>query len=86
MIPEQTYFPDPALDRAFGVVMALATEVWVLKDRVAGLEAQLVARGMVDREALSREPADDVAREEREAFVAHLMQNLLGVQQAKGTR
>jgi hypothetical protein len=86
MIPEQTFFPDPALDRAFGVVMALATEVWVLKDRVAGLEAQLVARGMVDREALSREPADDVAREEREAFVAHLMQNLLGVQQAKGTR
>ena len=86
MIPEQTFFPDPALDRAFGVVMALATEVWVLKDRVAGLEAQLVARGMVDREALSREPADDVAREEREAFVAHLMQNLLGVQQAKGPR
>ena len=86
MIPEQTFFPDPALDRAFGVVMALATEVWVLKDRVAGLVAQLVARGMVDREALSREPADDVAREEREAFVAHLMQNLLGVQQAKGTR
>ncbi len=86
MIPEQTFFPDPALDRAFGVVMALATEVWVLKDRVAGLEAQLVASGMVDREALSREPADDVAREEREAFVAHLMQNLLGVQQAKGTR
>ena len=86
MIPEQTFFPDPALDRAFGVVMALATELWVLKDRVAGLEAQLVARGMVDREALSREPADDVAREEREAFVAHLMQNLLGVQQAKGAR
>lgn len=86
MIPEQTFFPDPALDRAFGVVMALAAEVWVLKDRVAGLEAQLAARGLVDREALSREPADDAAREEREAFVAHLMQNLLGVQQAKGTR
>jgi hypothetical protein len=86
MIPEQTFFPDPALDRAFGVVMALATEVWVLKDRVAGLEAQLAGRALVDRDALSREPADDVAREEREAFVAHLMQNLLGVQQAKGAR
>ena len=58
MIPEQTFFPDPALDRAFGVVMALATEVWVLRDRLAALEA----------------------------FVAHLLQNLLGVQQAKGTR
>jgi hypothetical protein len=86
MIPEQTFFPDPALDRAFGVVMALATEVWVLKDRVAALEAQLGARGLVDREALAREPSEDAVREEREAFVAHLMQNLLGVQQAKGTR
>ena len=86
MIPEQTFFPDPALDRAFGVVMALATEVWVLRDRLAALEAQLAGRALVDRDALSREPADDVAREEREAFVAHLMQNLLGVQQAKGTR
>ena len=65
MIPEQTFFPDPALDRAFGVVMALAQEVWVLRERVAGMEAQLA---------------------EREAFVAHLMQNLLGQQQAKGTR
>ena len=32
MIPEQTFFPDPALDRAFGVVMALAQEVWVLSE------------------------------------------------------
>jgi hypothetical protein len=86
MIPEQTFFPDPALDRAFGVVMALASEVWVLKDRVAGLEAQLAERGFIDRGALSREPSEDAVREEREAFVAHLMQNLLGVQQAKGTR
>ena len=43
-------------------------------------------RRLLDREALSREPADDAVREEREAFVAHLMQNLTGVQQAKGTR
>ena len=86
MIPEQTFFPDPALDRAFGVVMALATEVWVLKDRVAALEAQLGSRGLLDRDALSREPAEDAVREEREAFVAHLMQNLMGAQQAKGPR
>jgi len=86
MIPEQTFFPDPALDRAFGVVMALATEVWVLRDRLAALETQLAGRALVDRAALSREPTDDAAREEREAFVAHLLQNLLGVQQAKGTR
>ena len=86
MIPEQTFFPDPALDRAFGVVMALAQEVWVLRDRVAGIEAQLAARGILDVSQLNQEPGRDNRAAEREAFVAHLMQNLLGEQQAKGTR
>ena len=31
--PEQTFFADPALDRAVGMIMALATEVWVMRDR-----------------------------------------------------
>lgn len=86
MIPEQTFFPDPALDRAFGVVMALAQEVWVLRDRMAAMEAQLAERGALDLAKLKAEPAGDERAAEREAFVAHLMQNLLGVQQAKGPR
>jgi hypothetical protein len=86
MIPEQTFFPDPALDRAFGVVMALAQEVWVLRDRVAAMEAQLAERGALDLARLNEEPRTDERAAERDAFVAHLMQNLLGAQQAKGTR
>ena len=86
LIPEQTFFPDPALDRAFGVVMALAQEVWVLKDRVAALEAQLAARGALDVAKLNEEPESDERAAQREAFVQHLMQHLLGVQQAKGIR
>ena len=86
MIPEQTFFADPALDRAFGVVMALAQEVWVLRDRVAAMEAQLVDRGVLQIEKLNEEPAGDERAAEREAFVAHLMQSLLGAQQSKGTR
>jgi hypothetical protein len=86
MIPEQTFFPDPALDRAFGVVMALAQEVWVLRDRVAAMEAQLAERGALDVAGLNEEPRTDERAAERDAFVAHLMQNLMGVQQAKGTR
>ena len=81
---EQTFFPDPALDRAFGVVMALAQEVWVLKDRVAALEAQLAERGGLDIAKLNAEPVTDERAAEREEFVRHLMQNLLGVQQSKG--
>jgi hypothetical protein len=86
MIPEQTFFPDPALDRAFGVVMALATEVWVLRDRLHAIEGQLAERGALDLERLGREPERDERAAEREAFVSHLLQNLMGVQQAKGTR
>lgn len=86
MIPEQTFFPDPAIDRAFGVVMALAQEVWVLRDRVAAMEAQLADRGALDVAKLNEEPRADERAAERDAFVAHLMQNLLGEQQSKGTR
>jgi hypothetical protein len=85
--PEQTFFSDPALDRAFGVVMALATEVYVLRDRLAALEAQLAARGLLDRAALDAEPSPEelAARAaDRDAFVAHLMQHLLGQQVSSG--
>ena len=89
MIPEQTFFPDPALDRAFGVIMALAQEVWVMRDRMAALEAQLAKRGVLDIAKLDEEPRgeEETAQRgaERDAFVAHLMQNLLGEQQSKGT-
>ena len=84
MKPEQTFFQDPALDRAFGVVMALAQELWVLRDRVAAMEAQLAERGVLDSKKLSEEPATDERAAEREAFVADLMRQLVGEQQSKG--
>ena len=85
--PEQTYFEDPALDRAFGVVMALATEVYVLRDRVRMMEAQLVAGGTLDKGALDAEPSPDERAEtaaERDAFVRHLMDHLKGEQVTRG--
>lgn len=85
--PEQSFFEDPALDRAFGVVMALATEVYVLRDRVRALETALARAGAIDAEALSAEPGpEEVAATtaDRDAFVAHLMGNLLGEQVSKG--
>lgn len=85
--PEQTFFADPALDRAFGVVMALATEVWVMRDRMAAIERQLVARGALDLAALAKEPAPEEVAErtaDRDAFVAHLMENLLGHATSRG--
>ena len=84
---EQVFFADPALDRAFGVVMALATEVQVLRDRGAALERALERGGMLDLAALDAEPAaEEVAagKDEREAFVRHLLTPLLGRQASKG--
>ena len=85
--PEQTFFEDPALDRAFGVVMALATEVYVLRDRLAALEDHLSQNGVLDAATLDGEPSAEERerrREDRDAFVAHLMDNLMGRQLSKG--
>ncbi len=85
--PEQTFFEDPALDRAFGMVMALATEVYVLRDRVRALETALAKSGAIDPAALAAEPGPEelaAAAADRDAFVAHLMGNLLGEQVSKG--
>ncbi len=85
--PEQSFFSDPAVDRVLGVVMALATEVYVLRDRTRALEAQLVAGGQVNRAALDAEPnAESLAalRADRDAFVQHLMHPLMGQQVSRG--
>jgi hypothetical protein len=85
--PEQTFFEDPALDRAFGVVMALATEVYVLRNRARALERKLEQAGVLVPGELDGEPSEDEREAEagdRDAFVEGLMISLLGKQQAKG--
>ena len=85
--PEQTFFDDPALDRAFGVVMALATEVYVQRDRLRALERQLQEANVIKITDLDQEPSDaerQVDALDREQFVEGLLINLLGSQQAKG--
>jgi hypothetical protein len=79
--PEQAFFADPALDRAMGVIMALATEVYVLRDRLGALEAELERRGIVPKAALDAEPTPEsiaAASADRATFVAHLLEPLLG--------
>lgn len=84
---EQTFFEDPALDRAFAVVMALATEVYVLRNRQRALERMLDEKGVAPAELLNAEPGDAeraAEAEDRNAFIEGLMVNLLGQQQAQG--
>lgn len=74
--PEQVFFDDPAIDRLAGVVYALAAETWVLRDKVRRLEAAL---GSKIPEAA---PEPEGLAEERKAFVASLMEPLLGRQKS----
>ena len=86
-LAEQTFFEDPALDRAFGVVMALATEVYVLRNRQHALERLLEEAGVLDRAALDGEPSDEERRanaDDRAEFTRALMISLLGKQQSQG--
>jgi hypothetical protein len=85
--PEQTFFSDPALDRALGIVMALATEVYVLRDRLFALERQLGQNGSLDPARLGAAPTPEesaAAQADCDAFVAHLMTPVLGLQASKG--
>lgn len=87
--PEQTFFEDPAIDRALAIVMALATEVYVLRDRVFAMERQLAANGTLDIEALDAEPGAEersALAADREAFVTHIMHSAIGLQFSKGAK
>ncbi|MEE2761169.1 MAG: hypothetical protein VYE18_06970 [Pseudomonadota bacterium] len=88
-LDEQTFFEDPALDRAFGVVMALATEVYVLRNHQRALERLLEEGGILEPGALEVEPADAerlAEAKDREEFTKGLMINLLGKQQSRGAK
>ena len=84
---EQVFFDDPAVDRIMGVVMALATEHYVLRDRVRALENELSRQGSLDVKALDQGPdaaQQEAARADGEAFAEALLEPLLGRQQSLG--
>lgn len=85
---EQTFFDDPALDRAVGMIVTLAGEVWVLRDRLRAMERLLEAQGALAPGALDAyaPDAEEQARldADRRDFTRHLMDNVLARQASKG--
>jgi hypothetical protein len=84
---EQRFFADPAVDGLMGVLMTLATDHYVLRDRVQALEQQLIRSGHVDAESLRLAPsAAEMAAESAAAaaFTSELLRPLLGLQDAVG--
>ena len=47
-----TFFPDPNVDRLLGVVMELASELYVLRDRMRTLEQVLEQKGVLTADDL----------------------------------
>ncbi len=73
---EIEHFDDATIDRLMGTVLALAGEVYVLRDRVQALEevleqTRILQPGTIERLQLSPERQAALAPR-REAFFAHL--------------
>lgn len=85
---EQIFFDDPAVDGLMGVLMSLATDHYVLRDRVQVLERQLVQSGQLDAPALQANPTPEeavAANDDAAAFVNELLRPLLGLQETAGS-
>lgn len=80
--PEQSFFPDPAVDRVMGVVFNLAAEVQVLRERNRVLEHLLVAKGMLKADEVERfrgsEAEEQAIAQDRKDYVRTLLEPVLG--------
>jgi hypothetical protein len=75
VIPEQSFFDDPAIDRVMAVTLALAAEVFVLRSRMRDLESALTQAGV---------PIPSGGDPDADGFVAHLLEATLGERQVGG--
>lgn len=84
---EQQFFADPAIDCLMASLMALATEHYVLRNRLVALEQELANAGILDIAALDNEPDEAelaINRADSNEFVAALLKPFLGLQEASG--
>lgn len=85
---EQVFFDNPAIDRVVAMVMTLAAELHVTRDRLACLEMLLESGEPVTREALDRfQPTPEQAERleaARKAFSSELMFCTMGIEASLG--
>ena len=77
------YFDDPAVDQVLSIVMGLASEVSVLRERNDTLERLLEEHGLLCRSEIEGYVPDKTAAQERgEATMAYIARIMRGPQQA----
>ena len=76
-MPDLTFFPDPNVDRVLGVVLELAAEVYVLRERVQTLEHVLENSHMLTRADLDQYQPSEAERAAqlaaRDALIARIL-------------
>jgi hypothetical protein len=76
-VPDLTFFPDPNVDRVLGVVLELAAEVYVLRDRVRTLQQALEQAGLLEQglvDGFEPDTAERAARlADRDALIARIL-------------
>jgi hypothetical protein len=81
MKQEQQFFEDPVVDRLMGIVMALAAEVYIIKDRERALEQVLADKGIIGSDAVESfqpaSPDQGISGKERDAFVSRIFEPIV---------
>ena len=76
------YFKDPAIDRTLSIVMAIAGEVSVLRERLDTIERLLDGKGTISRADIENYVPDRTAGAERALLTKEYIARILrGVQQ-----
>lgn len=74
------YFDDPVKDALVKMVLELGAQVWVNRERIATLEAALIARGALGPETVEKFEHDESSTsalvDERNEFVRLLLRNV----------
>ena len=73
------FFDDPQIDKLLAIIMALAGEVSVLRERLDTLERLAEAKGVVSRHEIEAYRADGSAATERERWRADYLERILRV-------
>lgn len=74
-----SFFENPEVDRVLAIVMAVAGEVSVLRDRLDTMERLLDSRGVLSRDDIEAYRPDDAVEEERQAWRSEYLERVLRV-------
>ena len=74
-----TYFEDPELDKMLAIIMALAGEVSVLRERLDTLERLIQAKGILSPEEIENYQVNEQVGKEREQWRTEYITRLLRI-------